>query len=119
MIFRCQQNRHDLIPRACDPQRDRSFYLIVSHILLHEIPGAARRRLFSECHRLLRPGGIMVHLDSALFLRPPTPVSRYFRDTEVAANAEPYLASLPAVPGFSAAGSPQGPPAWLAFGAQK
>jgi hypothetical protein len=82
----------------------------------------------------------MVHLDSALFLRPPTPVSRYFRDTEVAANAEPYLASaspedlssyamaagfapdrfhLHAVPGFSAAGSPQGPPAWLAFCAQK
>ena len=80
----------------------------------------------------------MVHLDSAL--RPPTPVSRYFRDTEVAANAEPYLASaspedlssyamaagfapdrfhLHAVPAFSAAGSPQGPPAWLAFCAQK
>jgi SAM-dependent methyltransferase len=119
---------------------DRSFDLIVSHILLHEIPGSARRRVFSECHRLLRPGGIMVHLDSALFLRPPSAVSRYFRDTEVAANAEPFLASaspedlstyameagftpdpchLHAVPGHSAAGSPPGPPAWLAFCAQK
>jgi SAM-dependent methyltransferase len=119
---------------------DCSFDLIVSHILLHEIPGAARRRLFAESHRLLRSGGVMVHLDSALFLCPPTPVSRYFRDTEVAANAEPYLASsstqdfsvyameagfapdrfqLHAVPGFSAAGSPQGSPAWLAVCGRK
>ena len=22
MVFRCQQNRHDLIPRACNPQRE-------------------------------------------------------------------------------------------------
>jgi hypothetical protein len=82
----------------------------------------------------------MVHLDSALFLRPASAVSCYFRDTDVDATAEPYLASgspedlstyameagftsdrfyLHAVPGHSAAGSPPGPPAWLAFCAQK
>lgn len=35
----------------------------------------------------------MVHLESKLFLQPPTLVARYFRDTEVWANSEPYLAS--------------------------
>ncbi len=117
---------------------DRSFDLIVSHILLHEIPAAARRRLFAEAHRLLRPQGVMVHLDSALFLRPSTPASRYFRDTEVWVNSEPYLASSPdhafaayaleagfapdrfqvhELPGPTAGAG--GTPQWLAFCARK
>lgn len=72
---------------------DQSFDLVVSHILLHEIPGVARQRVFAESYRLLKPGGMMVHLESKLFLAPPTMVARYFRDTEVWANSEPYLAS--------------------------
>lgn len=72
---------------------DQSFDLVVSHILIHEIPGAARKRIFAESYRLLKPGGLMVHLDSNLFLDPSTLVGRYFRDTEVSFNSEPYLAS--------------------------
>jgi SAM-dependent methyltransferase len=72
---------------------DQSFDLVVSHILLHEIPGVARKRVFAESYRLLKPGGVMVHLESTLFLKPSTLVARYFRDTEVWANSEPYLAS--------------------------
>lgn len=72
---------------------DQSFDLVVSHILIHEIPCAARKRLFAESYRLLKPGGLMVHLDSNLFLNPASLVSRYFRDTEVSFNSEPYLAS--------------------------
>ena len=72
---------------------DRSFDLVVSHILLHEIPGVSRKRVFAESYRLLKPGGIVVHLESKLFLQPSTLVARYFRDTEVWANSEPYLAS--------------------------
>ncbi|MGB8698199.1 MAG: class I SAM-dependent methyltransferase [Thermosynechococcaceae cyanobacterium] len=72
---------------------DQSFDLVVSHILLHEMPGVSRKRVFAESYRLLKPGGIMVHLESKLFLQPPTLVARYFRDTEVWANSEPYLAS--------------------------
>jgi SAM-dependent methyltransferase len=72
---------------------EESFDLVVSHILLHEIPGVARKRVFAESYRLLKPGGIMVHLESKLFVEPSTLVARYFRDTEVWANSEPYLAS--------------------------
>ena len=70
-----------------------SFDLVVSHILLHEIPSGARKKVFAESYRLLKPGGIMVHLESQLFLSPPNLVSRYFRDTEVWVNSEPYLGS--------------------------
>jgi len=73
---------------------DQSFDLVVSHILMHEIPPAARKRVFAESYRLLKPGGMMVHLESKLFLEPPTLAMRYFRDTEVWTNSEPYLASL-------------------------
>ena len=72
---------------------DQSVDLVVSHILMHEIPGVARQRVFAESYRLLKPGGIMVHLESRLFLEPATLAARYFRDTEVWANSEPYLGS--------------------------
>jgi hypothetical protein len=49
--------------------------------------------VFVEGDRLLKSGGIMVHLESKLFLEPSTLVARYYRDTEVWANSEPYLAS--------------------------
>lgn len=73
--------------------KDNSFDLVVSHILLHEIPNIARKRVFAESYRLLKPGGVMIHLESKLFLSPPNLVSRYFRDTEVLVNSEPFLGS--------------------------
>ena len=42
---------------------DEKFDLIVSHIVLHELPPEALRRTFAECHRLLKPGGLMIHAD--------------------------------------------------------
>jgi len=119
---------------------DQSFDLVVSHILLHEIPGVARQRVFAESYRLLKPGGIMVHLESQMFMDPPNLVARYFRDTEVWANSEPYLASskfedfphyaleagfapeafhVHPVPGHSAAQNGDTTPRWIAFCGEK
>src|SRR3546814_9282947 len=42
------------------PYGDGSFDLVVSHILLHELSCGALDRVLAECHRLLRPGGIML-----------------------------------------------------------
>jgi SAM-dependent methyltransferase len=42
---------------------DESFDLIVSHILFHETGRSALTNIMRECHRLLKPGGMMVHLD--------------------------------------------------------
>ncbi len=86
-VYFCQQNAEKT------EFEDNSFDLIVSHILLHEIPSGARKRVFAESYRLLKKGGIMIHLDSPLFLSPSNLVFRYFRDTEVVFNSEPYLAS--------------------------
>lgn len=42
---------------------DGSFDLITSSVTLHETSAKAMRTIFAECHRLLRPGGVMVHLE--------------------------------------------------------
>lgn len=119
---------------------DNSFDLVVSHILLHEIPSGARKKVFAESYRLLKPGGVMVHLESQLFLSPPNLVSRYFRDTEVWVNSEPYLGSskladferyalsagfepedfnIHRVPGYYASQKGKNNPGWMALCAKK
>jgi ubiquinone/menaquinone biosynthesis C-methylase UbiE len=40
-----------------------SFDLVVSHIMLHETSKSALARIMQECRRLLRPGGLMLHLE--------------------------------------------------------
>jgi len=42
---------------------DGSFDLVISNLLLHEIPQKLSRQVLAECHRLLVPGGITVHND--------------------------------------------------------
>ncbi len=115
-------------------------YPLVSHILLHEIPCGSRKKVFAESYRLLKPGGLMVHLESQIFLSPPSMVSRYFRDTEVWVNSEPYLGSskladfakyaeaagfqpedfiIHLVPGYFAQQKGNNNPGWMALCAKK
>jgi SAM-dependent methyltransferase len=42
---------------------DGAFDLIVSCLFMHETSRAALPRIFKECHRLLRPGGVLAFLD--------------------------------------------------------
>ena len=119
---------------------DSSFDLVVSHLLLHEIPCGSRKKVFAESYRLLKPGGIMIHLESNLFLSPPNMFARYFRDTEVWVNSEPYLGSSKfddfsdyalsagfepenfvtrCVPGYYALKQGKNNPGWLAFCGRK
>ncbi len=46
---------------------DGYFDLVVSRILLHETSLRAVKNIFSECYRLLAPGGIMLHSDAPQF----------------------------------------------------
>ena len=42
---------------------DAKFDLVFSSAMLHETSAQALPRIVAECHRLLRPGGVMVHLE--------------------------------------------------------
>lgn len=71
-----------------------SFDLVLSHQLLHELTVTSIDRVFAECHRLLKPGGVMMHLDI-----PPAAdmdmVSQWFHlDWNAHFNAEPFMTTL-------------------------
>ncbi len=72
---------------------DGHFDLIVSHILLHETSGKAMPRIFAECHRLLAPGGTMIHADL-----PPfdlmDPFTQFILDNETWYNNEPFWGAM-------------------------
>jgi ubiquinone/menaquinone biosynthesis C-methylase UbiE len=133
-VYFAQQNAEntDFEDKSCD--------LVVSHILLHEIPAVARKRLFAESYRLLKSGGVMIHLDAGSFLSPPNTIARYFRDTEVWVNSEPFLGSsqfqdftdfalkagfapnqfkIHRVPGYYAESNGNSKPGWVAFCGRK
>jgi ubiquinone/menaquinone biosynthesis C-methylase UbiE len=72
---------------------DASFDLIVSHILLHETSGGAIRNIFRECHRLLKPGGIMLHVDMLSYGGMDS-FDQFMFDNETFYNNEPFWASF-------------------------
>ena len=67
---------------------DGSFDLIVSNLLLHEIPQKFSRRIVAECHRLLAPGGVMVHND--LVGWPSDPFQEFMAEWNPHHNNEPF-----------------------------
>ena len=54
---------YHLANAAHTPFEDQSFDLVVSTIMLHEMPQKVTRQVIAESYRLLRPGGVMVHND--------------------------------------------------------
>ncbi|NEO32609.1 MAG: class I SAM-dependent methyltransferase [Symploca sp. SIO3C6] len=72
---------------------DESFELIVSHILLHEIPVPVIRNVVRECYRLLAPGGVMVHVDAPLY-RHMDPYTAFLSDWQTTNNNEPFWSAM-------------------------
>jgi SAM-dependent methyltransferase len=70
-----------------------SFDLIVSHILLHEAPPSAIANILRECHRLLKPGGFMVHAEAPLYKNMDA-FSAFMFDWETQNNNEPWWSAM-------------------------
>jgi SAM-dependent methyltransferase len=71
------------------PYPDEFFDLVVSHILLHETSRTAIRRIMAECRRLLRPGGLTLHVDLALY-DGMDPFDAFMLDWDTHHNNEPF-----------------------------
>jgi ubiquinone/menaquinone biosynthesis C-methylase UbiE len=67
---------------------DESFDVVTSTMLLHEMPPPEIEKTFREAHRLLEPGGRMVHLD---FYHLPDAFSRFIHYGHGRRNNEPYM----------------------------
>ena len=70
---------------------DASFDLIVSHILLHETSEKAIHNIIAECHRLLKPGGLMVHAETPPY-KNLEPFDAFMLDWDTRNNNEPFWA---------------------------
>lgn len=68
-----------------------SFDLIVSHIMMHETSHQALRNIFAECHRLLKPGGMVIHMD---VVGAKDAYGKYLAEWNAHYNNEPYMGSL-------------------------
>ena len=64
-----------------------SFDLVVSHIMLHETSKSALVRVLEECRRLLRPGGLMLHLEIP---RGRTVIEKFMHNWESYNNNETF-----------------------------
>jgi ubiquinone/menaquinone biosynthesis C-methylase UbiE len=68
---------------------DASFDLVFSSMFLHEIPRTGIARLLREAQRVLRPGGLMLHMEL-----PPNsrlePFDAFYLDWDGAYNNEPF-----------------------------
>ena len=68
---------------------DASFDLVFSSMFLHEISAKTRAKVMAEAHRVLKPGGLMLHMEL-----PPNsqvaPFDGFYLDWDCYYNAEPF-----------------------------
>ncbi len=72
---------------------DASFDLIVSHIVLHETSSQAIRNIMKECHRLLAPGGMMLHQEVPQYAD-MSPYDAFILDWDTYNNNEPFWGTV-------------------------
>ena len=70
-----------------------SFDLIVSHILLHETSSKAMRNIMQEGHRLLKPGGMMLHQEVPQYEGMPA-YDTFMLDWDTYNNNEPFWGTI-------------------------
>ena len=68
---------------------DASFDLVTSHIMLHETSRTAIQNIMTESHRLLKPGGLMLHLDLPQAAG-HSPLDAFLYDWEIYNNNEHF-----------------------------
>ena len=72
---------------------DGSFDLVVSHILMHETSRTALQNIFAESFRVLRPGGMMIHLEVPQY-ESMEPIQAFMLDWDTYNNNEPFWGAM-------------------------
>jgi ubiquinone/menaquinone biosynthesis C-methylase UbiE len=83
--------RYRQMNAAATDYPDADFDLVTSTMLIHEMPPEEIETVLDEAHRVLAPGGRMVHLD---FLPAEDAFSRFIHFGHARRNNEPYMEPL-------------------------
>jgi SAM-dependent methyltransferase len=73
---------------------DGSFDWVQSTMFLHELSGPAMRAIFAESHRLLRAGGIMLHVEQPQYSADMPLFEQAMRDWDAFYNNEPFWSTM-------------------------
>lgn len=72
---------------------DDTFDLVVTTAVMHELSTSGIKNIMAEIHRVLRPGGIMMHLEQPQY-EGMEPYEQFMRDWDTFGNAEPFWGTL-------------------------
>jgi ubiquinone/menaquinone biosynthesis C-methylase UbiE len=72
---------------------DHYFDLVMSQIVIHETSHKALPRIMRECKRILKPGGLLLHVDG-LDWKDMSPYDASVPDWDTYYNAEPFIGGL-------------------------
>ena len=70
--------------------KDNSFDLVVSTMFLHETSHSAVYNIVKENRRILKPGGLMIHVEQPPFSWAQSPFDAFTRDWDTHNNQEPF-----------------------------
>ncbi|MAR79314.1 MAG: hypothetical protein CMM18_03685 [Rhodospirillaceae bacterium] len=73
---------------------DNHFDLIISNIMIHETSTKALPRIKKDCHRILKNGGVMAHMDVPLRNKELSAYMEWYRDWSTHFNHEPFWGAL-------------------------
>lgn len=72
---------------------DNTFDLVVTTAVMHELSTSGIKNIMAEIHRVLKPGGLMVHLEQPQY-KGMEPYEQFMRDWDTFNNAEPFWGTL-------------------------
>ncbi|MFK7888311.1 MAG: class I SAM-dependent methyltransferase [Gammaproteobacteria bacterium] len=73
---------------------DESFDWVQTSVFLHELSARSFPRILSECWRVLRPGGLTLHLEQPQYDRDMPVLEQCLRDWDAYNNNEPFWTKL-------------------------
>lgn len=73
---------------------DGSFDWVQTTMFLHELSGTALPRLLKECHRVLKPSGLILHIEQPEYTEAMPLFEQFMRDWDAFNNNEPFWSAM-------------------------
>lgn len=73
---------------------DESFDWVQTSIFLHELSAKSLPKILSECHRVLKPGGLTLHMEQPQYHDEMPVFEQFMRDWDAYNNSEPFWTAM-------------------------